>query len=213
MDRKELAAKISAKRTIPFFGTLDKDLYLLVRNALLNLAAASNKPITILFDSAGGGTFYSFQLGDLIRLIPCDVIGVVLEANSAACTLLQYCTKRLIVPSGRILIHNGQPTDAGFNGCKYTSDENWELQMRNWANELKAGNANIRKLFCERSGLPESRWEELMKRGDELRYSLTANEALELKLVDEIIPPDFKLYIPQVKNKETEEAENKEGKK
>jgi ATP-dependent protease ClpP protease subunit len=213
MDRKELAAKISAKRTIPFFGTLDKDLYLLVRNALLNLAAASNKPITILFDSAGGGTFYSFQLGDLIRLIPCDVIGVVLEANSAACTLLQYCTKRLIVPSGRILIHNGQPTDAGFNGCKYTSDENWELQMRNWANELKSQNTHIRNLFCERSGLPQSRWEELMKRGDELRYSLTANEALELKLVDAIIPPDFKLYIPQVKNKETEEAENKEGKK
>ncbi len=122
MDRKDLAIKMSAKRTIPFFGALDKDLDWLIESALLNLAATSSKPITLLFDSNGGGTFLSFQLGDIIRLLPCEVIGVVLQANSAACTVLQYCSKRLIVPSGIIFIHSSQPTDAGLKVCKYTTD-------------------------------------------------------------------------------------------
>ncbi len=197
MEKKELvelSQKISDKRTIPFFGSLDSPLYTLVRDKLLSMAADSIEPITILFDSNGGDTFFSFQLGDLIRLLSsCEVIGVVLEANSAACTVLQYCTTRLIVPSGRLFVHSNQPTEKGVAGIRY--NEHWQERIKCMGEMIEEGNARLRQLFSERSGLPGGRIRKLMERGDNLLHQINAIEALELNLVDAIVPPDYRLYF------------------
>jgi len=194
MTRDELVEKIKPKRTFSFFGSLDLDLYTRARDTWLSMGAQSDEPLTVLFDSMGGDTFYSMKLGEVIKLLPCETIGIVLEASSAACTLLNYLTTRLITPAGRIFVHGAQPTERYMAGIK--NDEHWWKRMRLLKKQLDEDDAQIRRLLSERSGLTEERVKQLVKRGNNLNYSIGAEEARELKLVDAIIPPDYKLFVP-----------------
>lgn len=196
MERKALWESIAAKRTIPVVGKIDDELYVSIRDLLAKMSAESPAPIVLMFDSAGGGAFNAFQLGDLINILPNETIGIVFDARSSAGVLSQFCTKRLIVPSGRFLIHSPR---SYIDNC--IDDEFAEERMR----DALLMNTRYRKrtidLFCSRTKMSEERVRELMKKGDNLPYYIYAEEALELKLVDAMVPADFKLFVPSVVSK------------
>jgi ATP-dependent protease ClpP protease subunit len=67
----------------------------------------------------------------------------------------------------------------------------------------------LQKLFSERTGASQERILELMKRGDNLSWPIFAEEALELKFVDSILPADYKLFFPPAFPKPATPAEEK----
>ncbi len=195
MDRKELWAGVSPKRTIPVVGKIDNELYVVIRDLLWKMAAESPAPITLIFDSGGGEGFSAFQLGDVIKMIPNETIAIILDARSAAGILTQFCTKRLITASGRIFIHSGQPTPEAVTWCKM--DQYWEESLAYLAQTVRRTREQALELFCSRTGLSLEKIQEITKRGDDHPYShIYAAEALELKLVDGILPSDYKIFIP-----------------
>lgn len=203
MERKELFNKILPKRTIPIFGDINAELYFNARDELLRMGAESGEPITLLFDSGGGNLLFAMNLGDLIQTLQAEVIGVVLEAKSSAAILVQYCTKRLIIPSGRLLVHSSR---FHMENCSYKFIE--EL-VRNAAKDSLDYQRRMVAVLCSRSGLSEERVTELMKKGDDLIYLIYAAEAVELNLVDGILPADFKLFTQPAPKNESPGTEEK----
>jgi ATP-dependent protease ClpP protease subunit len=206
-ESKELVKKISTTRTVPFFGKLDGDLYSLVRNSLLHLSKDSTKPITILFDSWGGITQFSLMLGDVVSRLPCEVTGVAIDARSAACTVLQCCHHRLIMPNGVLLVHSSKPNDQSFSGAKYEHREDWGRMF--WG-IIETQNVEIRKLFVQRTKLSEGRVNEIFMRGDQIDYPILAREAVELNLVDDVVSQDYKLFSFPKRKEEKKEDDKKD---
>lgn len=194
MERKDLINCILPKRMIPFMGKLDGDLYVAVRDALLKMSAESEEPITIFFDSKGGSTYMSLQLGDLIQMTKAPVIGLAMEANSAALTVLQYCHRRLIVPSGSVLMHSSQPTSDGITNYKH--DEHWWERMKLLDEVTNKQNKQLKEMFVKKTGITPEKVALLLERGDNLDYPILAEEALTLNLIDAILPADYKLFVP-----------------
>ena len=194
MDRKETFGAIVAKRTIPFFGKLDGELYVAVRDALMKMEAESTRPITIIFDSTGGNTSFSLWLGDLVSILNSEVTGIVFDASSAALILLQYCKHRMIVDSGSVFLHSSRLLPEAVATCR--RDVSWKDRMEVWGKTEDRQNAQLRTLFCRKTGLAEEEVRRLMDRGDVLDYQICADEAIDLKLVDALLPDNYRLFMP-----------------
>lgn len=202
MERSKLEALIRKTRTIPFYGDFNNELYGVMKNAITELSNISKKSIQIVFESPGGNTEQSLWLGELMRMSECKIFGIVLNASSAACTILQFCDQRLIVPSGRIFIHNSQPTKAALDMIEYTTRKKWDRQSSIWGDLIEGQNAKIRQIFFEATGIKKKKWKKIMLKGTEYKnVYFDAKKALKMKLVDAIIPNDtlpngYKLFIP-----------------
>ncbi|MFC0675885.1 ClpP family protease [Brachybacterium hainanense] len=105
--------------------------------------------ITLLINSPGGLVPAMLAIGDLMDTIPCDVRTVCLGmAYSAGQYLLTHGTpgKRLILPHGRVLMHQGS---AGFGG----SAADIEIQ----AEDLRKNRDLLIRITAERTGQTEER--------------------------------------------------------
>jgi ATP-dependent protease ClpP protease subunit len=197
MERKEVIERITPKRVMPFFGNVNLELYCYARDHLLKMASESTAPVTLLIDSTGGDVFSALQVVDLLHMMPVEIIGVVLEAKSSAVFVLQGCSKRLVVPSGRIMIHSIQPVENPiWKMINY--DEGWEDRIARIRQMTLDFRQQAEKLICSRSHLTPKLLADYTRRGDDvsLPYQIDANEALQLGLVDEILPASYKLWLP-----------------
>lgn len=117
---------------------------------LLLLAAEDpSADITLLINSPGGLVPAMLAIGDLMDTVPCDVRTVCLGmAYSAGQYLLTHGTpgKRLILPHGRVLMHQGS---AGFGG----SAADIEIQ----AEDLRKNRDLLIRITAERTGQDEER--------------------------------------------------------
>jgi len=124
---------------------LDMDNGAQLSAGLLLLAAEDpSADITLLINSPGGLVPAMLAIGDLMDLIPCDVRTVCLGmAYSAGQYLLTHGTpgKRLILPHGRVLMHQGS---AGFGG----SAADIEIQ----AEDLRKNRDLLIRITAERTG-------------------------------------------------------------
>ena len=194
MDRKILHEQLTkTSRTVPLVGRLDGELYATGRDAFLNLASQSEEPIKILFDSVGGDSFLSLQLGDLMRILPCKFIGVVLEASSAACTILQFCNQRLAVQSGRFLIHKNTCTPDD-KILRFRDDELFGQKMEKVLQNLRSLDSRLVELFIYRTGFSEDEVKKWFSASDDFLSSFGVQEALRRKLIDDIVADDFRLF-------------------
>lgn len=143
---------------------------------LLLLAAQDpTADITLLINSPGGLVPAMLAIGDLIDLVPCDVRTVALGmAYSAGQYLLTHGTrgKRLILPSGRVLMHQGS---AGFGG----SAADIELQ----AEDLRRGRDHLIQVTAERTGQSE----ETIARDSERDRIWEAQDAVDYGFCDRVI--------------------------
>ena len=155
---------------------LDQDNGAQLCAGLLLLAAKDPRSdITVLINSPGGMVPSMLAIGDLFDLVPCDVRTVALGmAYSAGQYLLTHGTpgKRLILPHGRVLMHQGS---AGFGG----SAADIEIQ----AEDLRANRDLLIDITAERTG----RSRETIARDSERDHFWDAEAAVEYGFCDRVI--------------------------
>lgn len=139
------ATRLLHHRVLLLDRELDQDNGARLSAQLLLLAAEDPRmDITLLINSPGGLVPAMLAIGDLMDLVPCDVRTVALGmAYSAGQYLLTQgaAGKRMILPHGRVLMHQGS---AGFGG----SAADIELQ----AEDLRRGRDLLIALTAERTG-------------------------------------------------------------
>lgn len=137
-----------------------------------------NRDVMMYINSPGGSMTAMTAIYDTMNYIQPDVQTVCLgQAASAAAILLAAGTKgkRLILPNARVLIH--QPAiDQGFGKATEIEIQAKEmLRMRSWLEDTLA----------EKTGQPLER----VRKDIEVDTFLTAQEAKEYGIVDEVLQP------------------------
>jgi len=165
------------KDRIIFIGTpIDDDVANLIIAQLLFLAAEdSNKDISLYINSPGGSVTAGLAIYDTIHFIKPAVSTICMgQAASMAAVLLSCGTKgkRFILPNARVMIHQplggaqGQASDIGIQAKEI-------LRMQDKINEL----------ISTHTGQSVER----VKKDTDRDYFMSAEEAKEYGLVDEII--------------------------
>jgi ATP-dependent Clp protease, protease subunit len=134
-----------------------------------------DRDINIYINSPGGSFTALTAIYDTMQFIRPDVSTVCLgQAASAAAVLLAAGTKgkRLAVPNARILIH--QPSGSG-------EGQSSDIEIQ--ANEIMRMRALLEKMLADHTG----RTEEQVRRDINRDKILTAAEAVEYGLIDEVI--------------------------
>ena len=97
----------NSDRIVYIIGQIDSDLSLDVMTNLMRFGQ-SKKPILVLINSCGGDAAEALAIHDSIKLFPGKVFGLVAgQCYSAASTILQACTVRMMSPNSRFMIHLG----------------------------------------------------------------------------------------------------------
>ena len=164
---------------IIFLGTpISDDIANAVMAQLLCLQSMdADRPISIYINSPGGSFTALTAIYDTIQYIKPDVQTICLgQAASAAAVILAACTKgkRLALPNSRILIH--QPATEGG----YGQSSDLEIQ----ANEILRIRSLMERMLADATGQEI----EKVSRDIERDKYLTAEEAVEYGIIDEILP-------------------------
>jgi len=136
-----------------------------------------DRDITIYINSPGGSFTALMAIYDTMQFVRPDIQTVVLgQAASAAAVLLAAGTKgkRLALPNARVLIH--QPATEGTYG--QVSD--LEIQ----ANEIQ----RVRRLMETTLAKHTGKSEEEVRQDVERDKILTADQALEYGIIDQVLP-------------------------
>lgn len=150
---------------------------LVVAQMIFLEAEDPDKDIYLYINSPGGSVTAGMAIYDTMQYIKCDVSTICIGmAASMGAFLLAAGTqgKRKVLPNSEIMIHQplggtqGQVTDIEIHAKRY-------LMIKDKMN----------KILSERTGQKL----EKIKRDVERDYFMTAEEALEYGIVDEIIPP------------------------
>jgi ATP-dependent Clp protease protease subunit len=130
------------------------------------------KDIHLYINSPGGTVSAGLAIYDTIQYIRPDVQTICLGQASSMGALLLTCGKRFVLPSSRILIHqpwggvSGQAADIGIQ-----------------AREI----IRIKRLIIEYFAKHTGKSEEVIAQDLERDYYMSAQEAVEYKLVDKIL--------------------------
>ncbi len=197
-DKKEptqsdtIKERLLSNRRISISGELTENSIRAVAESLLSLECKNNEPITLIIDSCGGAVFPTQQLGDLIQSINSPVDGIAIsDCASMAVDLLQMCRRRMLRPSARVLVHfiRHRPT-------LVCDDENRITEyLKTVADDMRHIAAARLNLYMRRTGLPAENIFAMFRHGETHSYFMTAQQALQMGLADEIVT-DFKL-IPK----------------
>jgi len=165
------------KERIVFLGTpIDDNVGNLVMAQLLHLESEDpDKDINLYINSPGGDITALFAIYDTMQYVKCDVSTTVMgQAASAAAVLLLAGTKgkRFALPHSRVLLH--QP-----HGQAGGQAVDIEIQ----AKEITRYRKLLEELIAEHTGQPL----EKVSKDTDRDYILTAEEAVEYGIVDEVI--------------------------
>jgi len=165
------------KERIVFIGTpIDDDVSNLVIAQLLFLEKEDpDKDIEFYINSPGGLVTAGLAIYDTMQIIKPDVATICVgQAASMAAILLAGGAKgkRYALPNARMMIHQGS---AGFQGTPSDID----IQAR----EILRYKALLNGLLAKHTGQPI----EKVERDTDRDYYMSAQEALEYGLIDEIL--------------------------
>ncbi|MGZ5353719.1 MAG: ATP-dependent Clp protease proteolytic subunit [Actinomycetota bacterium] len=165
------------KERIVFLGTpIDDNVGNLIMAQLLHLESEDpDKDINLYINSPGGDITAQFAIYDTMEYVKCDVSTTVMgQAASAAAVLLLAGAKgkRYALPHSRVLLH--QP-----HGGAQGQAVDIEIQAR----EIIRYRQLLDQLISEHTGQPL----EKVGKDTDRDYILTAQEAVEYGVVDEVI--------------------------
>lgn len=164
-------------RAIILHGQTDEYICQKVSRRLEFLGRESKDPIHIILNSVGGSVYDGLLVFDTIKNLTAKGIPVVCEARGLAasmgCIILQAGTKRLATPHTRLLIHEVSSWQWGET-----------TQLEEQTEELRKLNSMLNQIIAERTGKTVEEIGELTKKTD---YWMSAQEALDFGLVDEIV--------------------------
>jgi len=171
------------KDRIIFLGTpIDDQIANLVIAQLLFLAHEDpEQDIRLYINSPGGVVYSGLAIYDTMQMIKPDVATfcIGMSASMAAILLAGGAKgKRFALPNSRVMIHQGS---AGFRG----NVPDIEVAARETLNLTK----KLTEILSLHTGQPVER----IKRDTERDYYMTAQEALEYGIIDEVLEPVHKV--------------------
>ena len=188
MALSETQNKLLGKGRIDIAGEINREMAWYVREALRQLLADGNPPVTITIQSGGGNAEIGLDIHDVIRFYPGITVGVAMvAAGSAACTILQACDWRVSTPNGHILIHHTK-FEVGWD---VLSDDDKLRKFR----ESKRRLMNSKELLARRT---KRALDEVLRKCDEDEW-FSAKEALEFGLLDQIVETPDEITVPEKK--------------
>ncbi len=171
----DIYSRLLKDRIIFISGEIDDELANAVIGQLLFLDSKSNDDISLYINSPGGSITAGMAIYDTMNFIKSDVstICVGMAASMASVLLTSGAKgKRYILPNSEVMIHqplggvNGQATE-----IKIVADR--ILYLRN----------KLNLILADKTGKDIS----IIEKDTERDHYLTANEALEYGLVDDIL--------------------------
>jgi ATP-dependent Clp protease protease subunit len=168
-------------RTVYLVGDINEEL---IRDSVERIVTLSErdpkKPIIMMINTSGGNVDDTFMLYDLMKYIPTPIHTVGLgKIMSAGCLLLAAGMKgkRKIGRNARIMYHCGWDYAGGTI-----------FEMRANIQAFEAQESQYDKCFAVETGLTLEQVEKLYeKHGPTFDHYLSAEEALKLGIVDELI--------------------------
>ncbi|MCS6914648.1 MAG: ATP-dependent Clp endopeptidase proteolytic subunit ClpP [Myxococcales bacterium] len=165
------------KDRIIFLGTAIDDMVanVVIAQMLFLESEDPDKDIMLYINSPGGLVTAGLAIYDTMQYVRCDVATICMgQASSMGSFLLCAGTrgKRYSLPNSRILIH--QPL-GGFQGQATDIDIH--------AREILKTRDRLIELYARHSGQPEDR----VRRDMERDYFMSASEAKEYGIIDEIL--------------------------
>jgi ATP-dependent Clp protease protease subunit len=144
----------------------------LIKNLLI-LNTISSDPITLIINCPGGNVDDGWAIYDAIQSSKAPIIAQVLgQASSMGAIILQAAQVRQAYPFTRLMLHDGW---VGAAGNARDVEANIEVS--------RLDRYRSYQIFAKRTGKPSSYWSRKMAKD----YFLSADQALEEGLIDEII--------------------------
>ena len=167
------------KERIVFLGQEvdDQIANLLVAEILYLEAEDPDRDIHLYINSPGGLSYGGMAIYDVMQHVRCEVSTICVGMGMSAAAMILCggaAGKRLALPSAKIMIHQGS---AGSRGAP----RDMEIQLR----EVMATTRRMAEIIAHHSGRPV----EQVERDIDRDFYLTAGEAKEYGLIDEIIAP------------------------
>ncbi|MGH7610890.1 MAG: ATP-dependent Clp protease proteolytic subunit [Candidatus Dormibacteria bacterium] len=150
---------------------------LLVAEILYLEGQDPDKDIHLYINSPGGVAYHGLAIYDVMQHVRCEVSTLCIGMGMSAAAMILCggaAGKRIALPSAKIMIHEGS---AGTRGAPH----DMEIQLR----EVLANTRRMAQIIAHHSGRPL----EQVERDLERDYFMTAEEALEYGLIDEILRP------------------------
>lgn len=178
-DSRVSLAILEGTRIIYINGPVDSDVAYHFNTALLKLEHEnSREDIVVYINSPGGSVQDGLAMIDTMNLVSCDVstVCVGMAASMGAMILMSGTKgKRKILPHSQVMIH--QPLSNLGNAFHQTSD----IEIA--AKEAVRTRETLYQIIHDVTGQPA----EKIQKDCDRDYTLSAEEALEYGLVDEII--------------------------
>ncbi|EGW39938.1 MULTISPECIES: ATP-dependent Clp endopeptidase proteolytic subunit ClpP [unclassified Desulfosporosinus] len=175
----DIYSRLLKDRIIFLGGAIDDDVSNLVVAQMLFLEAEDpEKDINLYINSPGGSITAGMAIYDTMQYIRSDVrtICIGMAASMGAFLLTAGAKgKRVALPNSEVLIH--QPLIGGHG----LSGQATEIEIH--AKQLLRTKAKMNKILSERTGQPL----EKIEKDTERDYYMTAEEAKEYGLVDQIL--------------------------
>ena len=175
----DIYSRLLKDRIIFLGGAIDDDVSNLIVAQLLFLEAEDpEKDINLYINSPGGSITAGMAIYDTMQYIRSDVrtICIGMAASMGAFLLTAGAKgKRVALPNSEVLIH--QPLIGGHG----LSGQATEIEIQ--AKQLLRTKAKMNKILSERTGQPL----EKIEKDTERDYYMTAEEAKEYGLVDQIL--------------------------
>lgn len=173
----EVAYTLSDARVVNLFGDIHTSSAAHVINSLDYLTIKNaKKPISIRLNSPGGSVIDGLaiydKIKDVVKKTPVNIT-VNGACMSMATVILQAATTRLAYPNSEFLLHEIQ---YGMRGS-HSEQKDYQKQAQRLQDRLNA-------ILSGRSGVGLKELEKLIERRD---YTISAAEALEFGLIDNII--------------------------
>ena len=167
------------RERIVFLGQEVEDQIANVITAQLLFLEAEDpdKDISLYVNSPGGSSYAGMAIYDAMQYVRCDVqtICTGMGMSAAAMILCGGTTgKRYVLPNAKVMIHQGS---GGFRGSPS------DIQIA--AREILAMTERYAQIISDHTGQPL----EQVKRDIDRDHYLTAADAVEYGLVDEVIHP------------------------
>lgn len=172
--------KLLEQNIVDIDGSTDDDLAIYVREALQRLRGKGSPNISVHITSPGGNVNIGRHIYDMLRLYSGEKTGIVFcFANSMGAIVLQACETRHCAENSFILIHN-----ITKNSGKISIDiVNDEKKMKKVRDDMNAMQNSLYKILSNRTGKTLAQ----VRKACSKDTHMTAKEALEFGLIDEII--------------------------
>lgn len=153
-----------------------------IRVEIVRMALASSEEITLIIDTRGGDCEPTLWFVDFLQTIDVPVVGVVNgKCYSCGIFILQGCAERKATMHSQFYIHS---TEGTFRYSPFDKklEEKWKVSLEQSGRILTQMNA----LLAERANVSLEMVQEWCRKGDDLDWHFSTQEALEMGLLDSI---------------------------